>query len=103
MLFIGSGDGAHTDAHEGYVAGRYRDGTLSGIWTDVLKFPQWTFTAYAPACECGWLGQMQPATGGGHLACRRLWIHQHFESLETVQPIVAKLRRHLRLDADFLP
>jgi hypothetical protein len=29
MLFVGPGDGEKTDAHEGYVTGRYRDGACA--------------------------------------------------------------------------
>ncbi len=102
MLFIGPGDDEVTDAHEGYVAGRYRDGTYSDIWTDVGRCAAATFTAYAPACECGWRGPVWPATEAGHLACLRVWVHDHFEQLGPVRPIVTALGRPLHLDADFL-
>jgi hypothetical protein len=102
MLFVGPGDGEKTDAHEGYVTGRYRDGAFTDIWTDVLKCADWTFTAYAPACECGWRGDTEPATAEGYLACRRGWVRNHFQRLDAVQPILRALGRPLQDEADFL-
>jgi hypothetical protein len=34
--------------HVGYVAGRYRDGAYSDLWTDVRRCAWRTFTDYAP-------------------------------------------------------
>jgi hypothetical protein len=51
--------GAHI--HRGYVAGRYRDGALSDIWTDVARCAERTFTAYLARCGCGWLGDPPPS------------------------------------------
>lgn len=65
------------DGHVGYVAGRYRNGAYSDIWTDVRRCAERTFTAYAPACSCGWRGRPQPATDVGHLTCRRIWSRKH--------------------------
>jgi hypothetical protein len=102
MLFIGPGDDERTDDHEGYVAGRYRNGAFSDIWTDVAKCAERTFTAYAPACECGWRGALQKASDDGYSACQRIWLRDHFESLDLVRPILAKLNRPLQMPADFL-
>lgn len=79
MLYRGPGDDLRTDVHEGYVAGRYRDGSWTDIWTDVARCAEGTFTVFAPACECGWRGSEQPATPKGHAACRRRWVRDHFE------------------------
>jgi hypothetical protein len=65
------------ERHVGYVAGRYRNSAYSDIWTDVRRCAERTFTAYAPACSCGWQGRAQPATDVGHLACRRIWAREH--------------------------
>lgn len=64
-------------SHLGFVAGRYRNGAFSDRYTDVLRCAQRTFTAYAPACSCGWRGPLFPATDAGHLRCRRVLVHQH--------------------------
>ena len=64
-------------AHIGYVAGRYRGGVWSDCWTDVSRCAERTFTAYAPACNCGWRGPALPATPNGHLACQRAWAFDH--------------------------
>lgn len=80
MLLFGRGGAAtdtHDDGHAGYVAGRYRSGVWSDQWTDVSRCAERTFTAYAPACVCGWRGPVRPATPGGHLACQRTWVFEH--------------------------
>jgi hypothetical protein len=76
MVFSGRGDVA-TDAHTGYVAGRYRSGVWSEQWTEVDRCAEYTFTCYAPACVCGWRGPAQPATPQGLLACQRVWVFEH--------------------------
>ena len=63
--------------HTGYVAGRYRDGAYSDLWTDVRRCAFRTFTAYAPACSCGWRGSAQPVTDIAYIACRRAWARDH--------------------------
>src|SRR4051794_40648070 len=93
MLYIGPGDGEYADAHEGYVAGRYRDGTISDIWTNTSECPDGTFEAYVPACECGWLGRTQPATGEARRNCQQAWLCDHFEHLEPVRTIIDGLER----------
>jgi hypothetical protein len=54
MFFIGEGADTVTDDHEGFVAGRYRDGSASDIWTSVARCAHGTFVGYCAACECGW-------------------------------------------------
>jgi hypothetical protein len=78
MFFIGAGADEMTDEHEGYVAGRYRDGSRSDIWTDVTRCAEYTFIAYLPACECGWTGTDHPASEPGYRHCQREWVIQHF-------------------------
>lgn len=87
MFFIGAGADEVTDDHEGYVAGRYRDGVRSDIWTDVSRCTSGTFTGYLPACECGWQGADRSATPAGYEACQRAWLDEHFG------PTVAPQRR----------
>ncbi len=77
MVFDGRSDRRAADAHAGYVAGRYRDGGWSDDWTDVRRCAEATFTAYAPACVCGWRGPAAPATAEGHLSCQRMWVLEH--------------------------
>jgi hypothetical protein len=36
------------------------------------------------------------------LACRRGWVHDHFQRLGVVQPILRALGRPLEVEADFL-
>ncbi|MBP2371808.1 hypothetical protein [Pseudonocardia parietis] len=78
MLYVGAREIAGSDDHEGYVAGRYRNGTYSDIWTDVRHGVEGTFTAYVPACECGWLGAAHQPDGRGLVAARTEWFHLHF-------------------------
>jgi hypothetical protein len=75
-------------AHTGYVAGRYRDGAYSDIWTDVRRCAFRTFTAYAPACSCGWRGPGQPVTDIAYISCRRAWTRDHATPQEAGQPMV---------------
>jgi hypothetical protein len=77
------------DGHVGYVAGRYRNSAYSDIWTDVRRCADRTFTAYAPACSCGWQGRAQPATDVGHLACRRIWTREHLAHVPGDSPVTA--------------
>ena len=65
------------DSHTGFVAGRYRDGAYSDIWTDVRRCASRTFTAYAPACSCGWRGAPRPVSDIAYLACRRDGDREH--------------------------
>ena len=66
-----------SESHIGYVAGRYRDGSRSDIWTDVRRCAHATFTRYVAACECGWYGKDHPATPSGYQASAREWAHGH--------------------------
>lgn len=65
------------DDHGGYVAGRYRDGSLSDGWTDVLRCASGTFTRFLPRCACGWTGRERSATAAGAMACRQEWFLSH--------------------------
>jgi hypothetical protein len=77
MMVSGRSDRDVSDAHAGYVAGRYRDGVWSDGWTDVRRCAEATFTAYAPACGCGWRGPAVSATAKGFLSCQRMWVFEH--------------------------
>jgi hypothetical protein len=67
--------------HVGYLAGRYRDGAFSDHWTDARRCASGTFTAYAPACTCGWRGTSEPITDIAPLACGRRWSTDHLAHL----------------------
>lgn len=69
------------DGHYGYVAGRYRDGLFSDVWTDVSRCASGTFTAYAPACTCGWHGDTYPSTASGLHTSREALIATHLDVL----------------------
>ncbi len=89
MLFIGPGADEATDQHEGFVAGRYRNGALSDIWTDVTRCAEGTFTAFVGACECGWRGPLHAPDGLGAEDCRREWLTHHFAHLCELRPALA--------------
>lgn len=65
------------DDHGGYVAGRYRDGSLSDSWTDVLRCAPGTFVGFVPRCACGWTGRERVASPAGAMACRQEWFLAH--------------------------
>ena len=67
--------------HIGYLAGRYRDGALSDMWTEVQRCAERTFTAYVPGCSCGWYGSRFPASTVGAFAARREWQDRHAAAL----------------------
>jgi hypothetical protein len=78
------------DGHCGYVAGRYRDWAFSDTWTDVRRCAHGTFIGYAPACTCGWSGEIRPGTPSGLEACRQDLITDHLNDLLTAgQPVLA--------------
>ncbi|MEQ7125340.1 hypothetical protein ABN034_12545 [Actinopolymorpha sp. B11F2] len=73
--------GAYADQigdHEGYAARRLPDGTLTGTWTaDTAEF-----TAYVPACGCGWQAASEhPATCAGEEWDREEWDRDHLQPL----------------------
>ena len=78
MFFIGPESDGLTDDHEGYVAGRYRDGYRSDIWTDVSRCAGGTFVSYLAACACGWTGSDRPYSDQGYRRCERDWVIGHF-------------------------
>lgn len=80
MMVTGRSGAAGHD-HDGYVAGRYRDGALSDTWTDIARCAPGTFVGYAPACTCGWIGDIQPNTIEGFRACQRALRHEHLSRL----------------------
>jgi hypothetical protein len=60
--------------HEGYAARRLPDGTLTGTWTAATD----AFTAYVPACGCGWHGNREhPPTEAGEEAAIDQWRTEH--------------------------
>lgn len=90
MPFTSDGIGGATD-HFGFGADRYRNGSFSDVWTDVRRCAEHTFTAYAPACSCGWRGPARPVTDIAHMACRRSWTCDHAPAVTapavTVPPV----------------
>jgi len=79
MLFTGTMPGV--EGHVGYLAGRYRNGALSDVWTDVSRCAERTFTAWAAGCSCGWYGPLQPLTTGGQYGARRQWAGEHIPAV----------------------
>lgn len=77
MLFTQSDGMSDSGGHVGFVAGRYRDGAYSDVWTDVRRCAEATFTAYAPSCSCGWRGAAVPITDVAVMACHRAWRRDH--------------------------
>ncbi len=75
------------DDHDGYVAGRYRDGSVSDGWTDAERCARGTFVSYLPRCTCGWTGREHPATPAGAAACRREWFLGHVVELPVTAPV----------------
>ncbi|GAY08277.1 hypothetical protein [Pseudonocardia sp. N23] len=75
MLFTGTVPGV--EGHVGYLAGRYRNGALSDVWTDVSRCAERTFTAWVAGCSCGWYGTGRPLTTVGQFAARRQWATEH--------------------------
>jgi hypothetical protein len=60
--------------HEGYAARRLPDGTLTGTWTHATR----AFTAFVPACGCGWHAQREyPPTEDGEQATLDDWHGAH--------------------------
>jgi hypothetical protein len=84
MLFTPCDEPADSGGHVGFVAGRYRDGAYSDVWTDVRRCADATFTAYAPACSCGWQGAAVPITDVAVLTCHRAWRRDHADRTAAV-------------------
>jgi hypothetical protein len=60
--------------HEGYATRRLPDGTLTGTWTYATR----EFTAYLPACGCGWHVEREyPPTEDGEEAALDQWRAEH--------------------------
>lgn len=81
LLYRGTDADDFTDEHEGWVAGRFADGSLSDIWTDVRSSVEQLFHAYLPRCECGWLGTAVPPTPGGYHSAVRQWRSRHLPEI----------------------
>lgn len=76
LLYVGEDADESTDEHEGYVAVRGVDGSLSSIWADPARQPG---TAFVPRCECGWVGPDLPLSAEGHAAARQRWEEDHLQ------------------------
>ena len=64
--------------HEGYGARRLPDGTLTGTWTAATR----EFTAFVPACGCGWhTDREHPPSEAGEQAALGQWRAEHAEPL----------------------
>jgi hypothetical protein len=87
MLSNGRRDRGAPEVHDGYVAGRYRDGAWSDRWTEVHRCAEGTFVGYAPACRCGWRGAIFPATPDGLMACQRAWVFEHVVRRPEAMPV----------------
>lgn len=97
FVIVTEGMGAPVvDGHCGYVAGRYRDGAFSDTWTDVSRCARGTFVGYAPACTCGWSGEVLPGTPSGMETCRLEVIANHLSRVATVRPVVLATVSSLR-------
>jgi hypothetical protein len=60
--------------HEGYAARRLPDGTLTGTWTHATR----AFTAFVPACGCGWHADSEhPPTDDGEQTALDDWHGAH--------------------------
>jgi hypothetical protein len=86
VLFTGVGDDSGPEplevpGHTGFVAGRYRNWTYSDLWTDVRRCAERTFTAYLPACTCGWTGTPTAADEVGFMRCHRAVRSEHLATL----------------------
>ena len=77
MTATGKQGAAPETRHDAFVAGQYRDGEFSDIWTDVARCALGTFVAYAPACTCGWIGSRFPASPEDLAASRRAHGREH--------------------------
>lgn len=103
LLYSGADADEFTDEHEGWVAGRSVDKSLSDIWTDVRSCPEGTFSAYLPCCECGWVGPAVPATPGGYRAAERQWQVRHLTEVITGRPARRLLPEPAFVIGSFVP
>lgn len=83
LLYVGQDADETTDDHEGYVAVRDGNGSLSDIWADPAQHPG---VAFVPRCECGWAGPDLPLTADGHTAARQRWHEDHLQPLLQARP-----------------
>jgi len=85
------------DPHQGYVAGRYRDGSLSDDWTEARRCADRTFVRYVARCTCGWIGLDDAPDERGAERCERDWRADHQPLASAVatalnQPTAAPMR-----------
>lgn len=103
LLYDGSDSDEFTDEHEGWVAGRFPDGSLSDIWTDARGFPARTFSAYLPRCECGWVGPASPVSPAGHRLAVLRWRMCHLAKVIAGRPARRALPEPVCLPGGFVP
>lgn len=103
LLYDGPDSDEFTDEHEGWVAGRYADGSLSDIWSDVRACPSGMFSAYLPRCECGWIGPAVPPTPGGYSAAERQWQARHLAEMVAGRPPRRSLPTPVSVRGSFVP
>lgn len=83
LLYVGQDADETTDDHEGYVAVRDSDDSLSTIWADPVQQPG---VAFVPRCECGWVGPDLPLSADGHAVARQRWYEDHLQPLLRTRP-----------------
>lgn len=103
LLYHGPDSDEFTDEHEGWVAGRYPDGSFSGIWTDVRSSVGGVFSAYLPCCECGWTGSAVPPTASGYTAAERQWRSGHLVEVVANRPPLRPLPTPADVHGSFVP
>ncbi|MPZ64880.1 MAG: hypothetical protein GEU83_05010 [Pseudonocardiaceae bacterium] len=83
LLYVGQDADESTDEHEGYVAVRGADGSLSTIWAGPAHEAG---VAFVPRCECGWTGSDFPPSTEGHAAARQRWHEDHLQPFLQTRP-----------------
>lgn len=86
LMYTGPDADEATDQHEGYVAGRRADGTLTDIWTDTERPAPGVYTGYVPRCECGWIGSWYSPTARGYVAAEQAWRDGHLNAFLADRP-----------------
>lgn len=83
LLYAGEDADESTDEHEGYIAVRGADGSLSSIWADPQRDAG---IAFVPRCECGWTGPDLPLSAEGHAHARARWYEDHLRPFLNARP-----------------
>lgn len=83
LLYVGEDADESSDEHEGFVAVRAADGSLSSIWADPVRG---TGVAFVPRCECGWSGSDFPLSADGHAAAGHRWYEDHLQPFLRTRP-----------------